>query len=271
MTGIYSVGGYGANNTPLASMAKSPASSSPVGVNQTASLWGDPHIVAADGGKYDFQHTGVFNLLSDQGINLNGLLTAKPNSKVTYDTEAGLQVGDGVAHFYGDGRVEIGSAEYGAVPADLQDGQTYSFGPNASIKRSGDSYTVVTPEYQVQVDTKKKDGDVQYLNVKTISGAQGVAADGVAPIGLLGETFASSGQAKRTQPDQDASAYQAPSLLPQLQDNCTSNTPTDTPATDNGQPVGDSSGDFFAMLLGFLAQTMQLLQQLLQLNGFTAA
>jgi hypothetical protein len=202
MTGIYSAG-YGAAYAPVAKpeAVEMPSVSNTalpiMAANQMARLWGDPHIVAPNGANSDFQHTGIFNLLSDQDVALNGLLTQKSGGKESYDTEAGLTVGDHQAHFYADGRVELGSATKGMAPASMQDGKHYTLGESATIQRNGDSYTVTTPEYKVKVDTKQDDGNGQkHLNLDIVSGEHGVAADNVKPSGLLGETFNSSTRAQ---------------------------------------------------------------------------
>lgn len=217
MTGIYSNAfgmGFLPSVMPGAGMCSQGLSASPLAANESASIWGDPHITAANGGKYDFQNAGIFNLLSDQGINLNAQITQNQGSSVAYDTSAGLMLGSDTLQFDGDGNVMIGYDGNTPVSVNLTDGQSYTLGPFGSITRKGDAYTVDSPEYKVKVDTNKQDGDngLKYLNIKVSSGGSGVDADGVAPTGLLGETFNGS-STQQTAPVNAASSYEVSNLF----------------------------------------------------------
>ena len=215
MTGIYS-NAYGAaytqnGNADLNAMAPLPPI---IAANQSASIWGDPHINAANGGKYDFQNAGIFNLLSDSGINLNAQITQKPGDSVAFDTQAGLAIGGDTLQFDADGKLMISYNGNTAVQAKLEDGKSYTLGQNGSIIQSGDSYIVDSPEYTVNVDTNKDDNGLKYLNLKVSSGQNGVVNDGIAPTGLLGETFNPS-QAAQTAPMDVVDNYRAPDLFSQ--------------------------------------------------------
>jgi hypothetical protein len=234
MTGISS-NAYGTGYVPT---YPSPVAAPAVAANQTAKIWGDPHIDAANGGSYDFQQSGIFSLLQDQGISLNAQMT-KTND-VSLDTEAGMTVGDRTLHFTADGKVDIAYADPSnqAPPVNLKDGETLDLGKGSFITRSGDSYTVESPEYKVQVDSNKEYNGTHYMDMQVATKGQGVLADGTAPSGLLGETF-SADTTKQTAPLKDASAYQSDQLL----------TPGDQPsdisldAAKSIWTVADTNGD----------------------------
>ena len=163
----------------------------PPGANQTATIWGDPHIIAANGGKYDFQHTGFYNILKDKGVSLNTEMTQLPNSKVMINTEAGLVIGNHTVDYKSDGTVIIGSTDPNskAAPITLADGQTFDLGNGSSITRNGDFSTLNSPEYKIKVHANQEVAGMKYINIAVSTDDDGVAKDGVDPTGLLGETF----------------------------------------------------------------------------------
>lgn len=184
----------------------------PTGVNETADIWGDPHIDAANGGKYNFQHAGIFNVLKDNGIALNTQTTQCDNGAYL-DTEAGLVIGNYNVDYKPDGSINISSNDPNSTmqPISLADGQSFDFGNNTAITRNGDSSTLTSPEYTFQVDSNKDFEGLKYMDMKITTGANGVASDGVDPNGLLGETFDTS--TAQSAPSQDWTAYQEANLF----------------------------------------------------------
>ena len=157
-----------------------------VAANAHARMWGDPHIDDADGGKYEFQETGIYNILEDKGLTINGSLNKGKDGASTYLTEAGLMVEGNKLHIGADGSMTYGP---NGDTLNLKDGETQKLGPNSSVTRQGDTIRVNTPEYKVEFQANQNDKGNRHLNVDIYSKEDGVNADGVLPTGLLGETF----------------------------------------------------------------------------------
>ena len=201
------------NAYPPTSSAYPPAipPQTPVASNQKASIWGDPHVDTANGGKYNFQQIGTYNILQDTGLNLNARLegTGTPGQP-TYIKEAGLTLGDRHLDVKTDGTATLGSGPNAIV---IQDGQTIQMADGSSIAKHGPIITVDTPEYKINIDSSNPDkGKVPHLNIDVHSKVNGVMSDGAAPTGLLGESFNAGTQAQTT-PALDTSAYQRAGLF----------------------------------------------------------
>ncbi len=190
-----------------------PTPTPPVAANEHARSWGDPHIEDADGGKYNFHHPGIFNIVKDKDVQLNAKITASANNTAV-NTEAGVTVGGRTVYVTADGTTKVGYKDPNIVNADvtLADGQTVLLDDGGSVSRAGNKVTVQTTEYKMQFDTNKDFNGTKYMDIDVWSKAGGVMTDGVAPSGILGETFdADSDQV--TAPKQDLDSYKEDSIL----------------------------------------------------------
>ncbi|HEY9745673.1 MAG TPA: DUF1521 domain-containing protein [Oculatellaceae cyanobacterium] len=199
----------------------------PVAANEHARIWGDPHIEEADSGKYDFNEVGLFNVLKDKGIALNAKTVQGPG-KTTIISEAGLTIGGRTVLVGTDGKVTIGYADSSITspPVTLKDGQTVMLDNGYSITRKGAIVTVDSTggEYKIQFDTDESYKGFKYIDIDVWSKAGGVLSDGVAPTGLLGETF-DEDSIKQTKTKNSVNSYKVDSLVEKI----TNSTP---PATE---------------------------------------
>ncbi|WP_020558680.1 hypothetical protein [Thiofilum flexile] len=149
-----------------------------VPVNNGSQVWGDPHFKGAEGETYNIRGDDgkIYNLLSDKGIQLNS--TFKTNLMQDY----GLTIGNDKIAFDKTGKLMINGKEE-------KDG-TYL---NGAITKKGNSVKVKAGEYDLTFIAQKARGG--YLDVKFAS--SNVAADGVMPHGLWGQTADGDGK-KRT-------------------------------------------------------------------------
>jgi hypothetical protein len=123
---------------------------------------------SADGESYSLSPVSgrSYNLLSDKGLQLNGLYDGKNISTV------GLSVGDDVLTFTRDGLLMIGDKPFNVKKNSL----------DGKITKSGETFTIATNEYLIKL-SKGTSG------VKVAIEATNAAADGVKPDGLWGASF----------------------------------------------------------------------------------
>jgi hypothetical protein len=150
-------------------------------------VWGDPHFVCADGGKYDVQGEAgkTYNILSDRGIQLNAEFDewGGKGSGLTTIGQVGITIGDDQVQFGKDGKLKINGEEVGEGKhldgaVELKDGKL-------SVKGG---------EYSFEVHTQKHNqGD--HLNIENIR-SDNATADGVLPSGLWGGTVDGDGKAR---------------------------------------------------------------------------
>jgi hypothetical protein len=136
-----------------------------------------------------------------------------PN-KTTLNHEAGLVVGNRTIDVKANGTVSIGNTNPAIKTPNIKlaDGQTVMLDNKSSITRHGDKMTVDTGEYKIQFETGKVFEGVKYLDIDVWSKAGGVMSDGVAPTGLLGETFDGDNTVLNA-PKQDVGAYRKTKLF----------------------------------------------------------
>lgn len=152
-----------------------------VATKDGARIWGDPHFVGADGGKYDIhgEPGKIYNILSDQGIQVNAKFDNKgAKDGATYLYETGFTLNGNQVYFDKSGQLEINGQEVG-------DG-SYLGG---AVVKEGNKLTVTTPEYEIGVDAKGNRLDME-LSSKNVN------ADGVMPHGLWGQTADGDGIAR---------------------------------------------------------------------------
>ncbi len=151
-------------------------------------IWGDPHFIGADGGKYDIQGRpgGIYNLLSDSGFQMNGRFDAWGSRGATVVGEVGIVAGGNRITVEKDGDVRIN----GQV---LRDGQSVTLSDGTTVAKDGRTVSIESAEWDVSIKSQNsRHGN--YLNIDVST--ENAIADGVKPHGLLGQTFDGDGEAR---------------------------------------------------------------------------
>lgn len=154
----------------------------------TGRIWGDPHFVGADGGKYDVQGEAgkIYNLLSDDGFQMNGRFDAWGGGGATVVGEVGINAKGDRIRVDGDGNVSVNGRE-------LEDGERVRLAHGGYVRKDGDEITVKSGEWTVEFDAKTSSRG-NYLNMDVST--NNAVADGIKPHGLLGQTFDGDGLAR---------------------------------------------------------------------------
>lgn len=230
-----------------------------VAANEHAVLWGDPHIIDADKGKYDFQQVGNYNILQDSNININGRFEGGAG-KPTLMKETGLLLGNLELDVKTDGTATLGA---GPNAMELQDGKTIHLADGTTLSKHGKVITADTAEYHVVIKAGLEPTTNEHIDISVDSKAHGVMSDGVAPTGLLGECFDANNQTQ-TGTKLDPKAYQRASIL----DNST-NAATQGLAqyqlAEAQQAVAASNT--MNQMMAFLGIMIQMMMQLMSLSG----
>jgi hypothetical protein len=209
----------------------------PTAPNEHARIWGDPHIEDADGGKYNFQEKGLFNVLKDKGVALNAQMVAGPDN-TTVMSQAGLTVGGRTVTVQPGGKITVGYADSSITtpPVTLADGQTMMLDNGYSITRKGNIATVdsTNGEYKMQFDTSPSYKGFKYVDIDVWTKGGGVLSDGQAPTGLVGETF-DADKTKQTKIKNSVDSYKVSSLL-----NKTTSSTTTTSTTGSTTTTGST-------------------------------
>lgn len=153
-----------------------------------ARIWGDPHFVGADGGKYDIQGRpgGMYNLLSDKGFQMNGRFDAWGKKGATVVGEVGIVAGGNRIAVEKDGDVKINGR-------NLRDGQCVTLCDGTKVTKMGKTVKIESAEWDVKIKSvDSRNGN--YLNIDVST--DNAIADGVKPHGLLGQTFDGDGKAR---------------------------------------------------------------------------
>ncbi|EFO30816.1 pe-pgrs family protein [Roseibium sp. TrichSKD4] len=150
-------------------------------------IWGDPHFVGADGGKYDVQGQAgkTYNLLSDRGVQVNGRFDqwGANNSGMTVVGAMGITAGGNQITFDKTGKLSING--------QVQNGKGEFL--NGDVKWNGKDLTVKAGEYTIQA-WAKGGGNNRYLDINFRS--ENAVADNVKPSGLWGVTVDGDGKAR---------------------------------------------------------------------------
>ena len=193
-----------------AGVSGQPVDASILAPNQKAAMWGAGNIGGADKGHYTFKESGTFNLLQDNDVALNARVDGPAGSDKKYIKDVGVTVAGQQVEIRSDGSVVINGEDQ-----DLSDGKPVILGNGSTITEKGNQVAVTSPEYKMTFNTNLHDAknkNAEYISVKVDSGANGVNTDGVAPTGLLGETF--DGATKpQTGSALDSSGYQRPNIF----------------------------------------------------------
>jgi hypothetical protein len=159
-----------------------PEPEEPVAANEEGKIWGDPHFVGGDGGKYDVmgEDGKIYDLLSDEGLELRSQFE-EAREGVTYVGETGLTVGEGMnsdhINFRKDGSASINGQQ-------MEEGQTYELVDGGTATLENGKLTTTTAEGYTIV----QQAHGSHINIDVSTGENGVD-NGQLPGGLLGQTF----------------------------------------------------------------------------------
>ena len=150
--------------------------------NQTARVWGDPHFVGGDGGKFDVQGKNgkTYNLLSDSNLKFFG--TFEGNDQVTFVGETELTVhGAG-----GTSRLVMRPKKDRATlnGKNVEKGKGVAMADGGQTTRKGKTITTTTAEGYTIVQHDKGG----HIDAEIHTGDAGVG-NGKLPTGLMGHTF----------------------------------------------------------------------------------
>ena len=157
-------------------------------ISGKARIWGDPHFIGADGGKYDIQGRpgGMYNLLSDQGFQMNGRFDAWGSKGATVVGEVGVVANGNRITVEKDGDVMV-NGRY------LRDGQSVTLADGTKVSKQGSTVEINSSEWDVKFKSvNSRHG--KYLNIDVST--ENAVADGVKPHGLLGQSFDGDGEAR---------------------------------------------------------------------------
>lgn len=168
------------NASAAAAAAANTQPQAPIAV-ENGRIWGDPHFVGADGGKYDVQGQDgkIYNILSDNGIQMNGRFDGASEGR-TYMGAVGMTMDNDKVSFDKTGKLtingqEVGDGDHLGGKIRLEDGKLF----------------VKDQEYSFELHAKHGN----HLNMENMTSANAVA-DGVMPSGLWGGTVDGDGQAR---------------------------------------------------------------------------
>ncbi|WBU57190.1 hypothetical protein [Paracoccus sediminicola] len=153
-------------------------------ISGSARIWGDPHFIGADGGKYDVQGEAgkTYNLLSDRGFQMNGTFEKWGNGGATVVGKAGITAGSNYVEVDKSGAVIVNGQA-------LKDGDRVGLSGGGYVEKNGDDITVKKGEWEVEFQTK---GNMINMDIDTAN----AVSDGVRPHGLIGQTFDGDGKAR---------------------------------------------------------------------------
>lgn len=167
----------------LKNLAAGPGASAEPVVSGSGRIWGDPHFIGADGDKYDVQGQAgkSYNLLSDQGFQMNGRFDKWGDGDATVVGKVGIVAGANYIDVDKTGTTMVNGKE-------LKDGERIDLRDGGFVERKGSDIHLSKGEWEVDFQTQ---GDHINLDVKTAN----ANADGVLPHGLIGQTFDGDGKA----------------------------------------------------------------------------
>lgn len=147
-------------------------------------IWGDPHFIGADGGKFDVQGEAgkTYNLLSDQDFQMNGRFDSWGSGGATVVGEVGIAAGSDQVEVHKDGTVMVNGEE-------LADGQRVELADGGFVEKNGSNVQLESGEWKV-------DFQIQRDHINMDVSTDNAIADGVKPHGLLGQTFDGDGEAR---------------------------------------------------------------------------
>ncbi len=183
-----------------------PDTGNPVAANEQGRIWGDPHFVGGDGGKFDIQGEAgkIYNLLSDSNLVLRGQFDDYKDGK-TVVGKTGLTVGNerggaSYCQFSKDGTAQINGQQ-------MEEGKVYDLADGGTAKLEDKTLTITTAEgYTIKQTTTEADGEA-CIELDVNTGETGVD-NGQMPTGLLGQTFDADNLARNSEGSQGEGAIQ---------------------------------------------------------------
>lgn len=158
-------------------------------------IWGDPHFVGADGGKYDVQGEAgrTYNILSDQGVQMNATFKEWNNPGTTVVERVGISTGDHTVEVTENAGILVdGQALF--FPAVV--GQDFDLPHGLGTTKADGSIEITAGEYTLTFnDFQQNDKAGAWINNIDIR-SENANADGVLPHGLWGVTVDGDGQAR---------------------------------------------------------------------------
>jgi len=128
----------------------------------------------------------MYNLLSDQGFQMNGRFDAWGSRGATVVGEVGIVAGGNRITVEKDGDVMINGRH-------LRDGQSVTLCDGTKVSKNGGTVEINSAEWDVKIKTQNSRHGA-YLNIDVST--ENAVADGVKPHGLLGQTFDGDGEAR---------------------------------------------------------------------------
>jgi len=152
----------------------------PINVHENAQIWGDPHFVGADGGKFDVQGEAgtIYNILSDQNIQLNAEFIAWDGG-ATVLGDAGITLEDDQVKIGKNGVVTINGTDY----------NDNGFYLNDRVEKQNNNIYVRSDEYDIHFLTKGNLMDIYFASENAVT-------DNILPQGLWGGTVDGDGLAR---------------------------------------------------------------------------
>ena len=152
----------------------------PVAIHENAQIWGDPHFVGADGGKFDLhgEAGNIYNILSDRNLQLNAEFIDWPNG-TTVIGRSGITIGEDQIEIYKDGSFSVNGTTYTDNGIYLDD----------IIEKADNRVFVRSGEYDLEFLTKGSHMDIHF-------DSENVVKDNILPQGLWGGTVDGDGIAR---------------------------------------------------------------------------
>src|SRR5690606_13539489 len=112
-------------------------------------IWGDPHFIGADGGKFDVQGKAgkTYNLLSDKGFQMNGTFEKWGSDGATVVGKVGITAGSNYIQIDKTGNTIVNGK-------DLKDGDRVQLRDGGYAERKGSEIIVKKGEWEVNFQTQ---------------------------------------------------------------------------------------------------------------------
>lgn len=175
-------GDQGGSGAPGGSTSSAPTGSGTGGepIAGSGRIWGDPHFIGQDGGKYDVQGEAgkTYNLLSDQNFQMNGRFDDWGNGATAVGA-VGISAGSDQVEVNKDGTVMVNGDE-------LKEGDSVQLADGGTVSYNDGEVSIDSGEWKTDIQFAGS-GDKAHLNIDVST--ENAVADGVKPHGLLGQTF----------------------------------------------------------------------------------
>jgi hypothetical protein len=162
-----------------------------IAAGEKGRVWGDPHFVGGDGGKFDVQGEAgkTYNLLSDSGVTLYGQFHRWKQDGLTVvgKTELTTWSAEGMSRVVMHAKSDV----YMVDSQNLDDGRSIVMKDGGTTTRKGRELITMTRE-GYKITQSDKGG---YINADVETGKKGVY-NGRMPTGLIGQTFDADDKAR---------------------------------------------------------------------------